>query len=119
MAAAMLAVLIPADQTKPIQAVEVDPDRLAGSIGAEWFELVHHQWLRDRDLVMVVDEEGLLNGSIPNPRAGHFYPYGAGIRGDALICAEVDGPDGLDLASLSPMQVGALAGLPWSHHTIF
>lgn len=56
-------------------------------------------------LVMVVNEEGLIHSLPQNPRASIFYPFGAGIVGDAFILGEGPVPDEdglteLDLFSL-------------------
>ena len=106
--AELRAILIPADDTKPVQVVTVDSSKLAAAIGADWFELVSHDWLGQRSLTLVVDEEGLLNGAAPNRRATVFYPYGLGIRGDALVCGEQITDDGPDLACVAQFQVGAI-----------
>ena len=61
---------------------------LAGAIGAEWIELVHSLWLDQRDLVMVVDEEGLLRHRPVNHRATYAFGCGNLIVGDVLVVAE-------------------------------
>lgn len=107
----MRGLLIPSASSDPCLLVEVEPAKVAAAIGAELFELVRERWLRDRRMVLVVDEEGLLRPNRPNVRATRFYPHGAGIVGDALILAEVDTGDGPDLGSLNGAQVATLVGL--------
>lgn len=98
-------VLIPADHSKPAQIVMVDPGQVPAALGFQWMEVVRTQWLRDRRLLMVVDEEGRLNGSAVNVRASRIY--GGSIAGDVLIVAD----GGEDFQSLHPAQVGQLVGL--------
>ena len=105
----ILAMLVPADPAKAVAIVAVHPQRLAGAIGAEYFELVRHPWLSDRDLVLVVDEEGLLTRRPANPRVtAVWHPH---IVGDVLVCAEGMTDDGPDLVGLSPFQVAMVVGL--------
>lgn len=108
----ILAILVPADPAQSVAVVEVDSGRLAAGIGAEWFELVRHPWLAARDLVLVVDEEGLLRARPQNQRASSaWYQRHPGLVGDVLVCAEGMTDDGPDLVGLNPFQVGMVTGL--------
>lgn len=105
------AVLIPADDTKPAQVLEI-ADRhastLAAAISCQWIATVRTMWLREHRLLMVVDEEGLLTHKPRNTRAACFYPGGR-IVGDVLIVAD----GGEDMESLSGFQVAVVtAALP-------
>jgi len=115
---ALRAVLIPADVTKPVHVVEVanDAGSVAAAIGCKWIETVRTAWLRDRRMLMLVDEEGLPNAEqYINPRASEIYAncvtgshlWPTPIMGDVLVV----GDGGEDFESLRPAQVGALAGL--------
>lgn len=104
-------VLIPADHSKPAQIVMVDAGQVPAALGFQWMEVVRTQWLRDRRLLMVVDEEGRLNGSAVNVRASRIY--GAWIAGDVLIVAD----GGEDFQSLHPAQVGQIVGLDFLDST--
>lgn len=100
--------LISADATKPVQLVETGTDAaaIAAALGCEWIETVRTAWLRDRRMLMVVDEEGRLTNAPLNARASMIYAADA-IQGDVLLV----GDDGDDLVSLVPVQIGAVAGL--------
>lgn len=111
---ALRALLIPTDSTKPCQLVEI-PDQTAAAcaaaIGCQWLELVRHPWLDERDMLLVVDEEGLLTGQMTNARATRFYRGRTPLVGAALILGLRRNDDGGDFASLHPVQVGQLVHL--------
>ena len=105
--AGLRGVLIPADPARPVQVVEVaarGAATIAAALGCQWIEIVRTGWLRDRRMVMVVDEEGRITGREQNGRASRCYP-GPAIVGDVLVVAD----DGEDLASLSGFQIAAIA----------
>lgn len=111
----MIAYLIPADPAQECREIRLPRlgQEIAQALDCDWYELVRHEWLAERRMVMLVDEEGLLNRREPNARATFaFYPHGFGIVGPALILAEIDTHEGPDIGGLSAFQVNALADLP-------
>lgn len=108
------AILIKADDTQPVQVVEV-PDTTAAAcaatIGCQWIELVWTEWLTQRHMVMVVDEEGMYNDGGLNRRASVMYGRWP-IKGDVLIVGQRPDEHGeIGFASLHPAQVGQIASL--------
>lgn len=90
----MRALLVPTDQAKPSEYVDVDHDHRAitARIGAEWIERVRTP---APGIAMLIDEEGLLTDRPINGRvSGVLYP--GPIHGDVLLVGEVDTPEGLD-----------------------
>ena len=84
-----------------IQSVEVTDvqskrlDAMRRLIGAEWIERVR---VGD-SLSLAVDEEGIRNFKVPNPRASVLYGQGRvgeWIYGDALLAKEGRTHDGVD-----------------------
>lgn len=89
------ALLIPADEAKPLSegAVACDYPALPRVIGARYFEPLR---LADYpDLILILDEEGFLNGRAPNRRASKLA--GCHLVGDALVVRDGE-EDYLDLA---------------------
>lgn len=81
----MRAFLIPADAAVDIAEVEITDrtSNMAAAIGCTWVEFVT---VRDPEIKMVVDEEGLLKrDAVMNARASLLYPGPTPIVGDVLL----------------------------------
>ena len=111
--------LIPADLKLPMVyqkaylffgAGNLDCPDLATSIKADWIEVVRPAGLKDArygsvQIVMIVDEEGVLRDKPMNARASWLYQthfHGHPIRGDALLVGEgpTDDSGEMDLVPL-------------------
>jgi hypothetical protein len=107
------AVRIPVATDSPIEVVDAGGGRweqLARMIGdpCSYIEIVNCVLTPEFSLVMVVDEEGLLNGQPPNRRAQYLYPFSP-ITGTVLVMCEGWVNDGMDLVDLpDPEQALAL-----------
>lgn len=87
------AILIPADHTRPIAAVDVtpadDPTAFAAAISCQWIERVTTILTGSHGLVLVVDEEGIYTApQVHNRRASLLVGPRAHIAGDALVVRE-------------------------------
>jgi hypothetical protein len=102
---------VPADTDKPMEAKVVKNDwRSLGQLVGGYLEIVRTQYMPELScgcqMVMVVNEEGLLQDLEQNPRVGIYYPYGM-VVGDVFLaaegpCKDKDGDDDIDLIGLSP-----------------
>ena len=81
-------------------------EELAKAICAHWIEHVRTPL---PGVAMIVDEEGLLDGREGNPVSWILYP--GVIVGDVLVCSKVDGPERLDVATLTPEHFRAVHAL--------
>jgi len=91
----MEVVVIGADNN--IGTREVDNDfGIMDLIGGGIMRIVRPMGLRGTGLVMIVDDNGIAKGFAKNRAAGALYR--GRIVGDAVICPEVAGPDGPELA---------------------
>ena len=91
------------DALLPVRTIRVDrddPKALAAAIGSEWIEIVR---TRIREVILVVDEDGLATTKGVNRRVAGLYP--GVIVGDVLLCAQELGDDGYDLASITPAHI--------------
>lgn len=101
----MKAVRIPIEQSEPIEVVDVGGDwrSLAKAIGGscEYIERIRCPLTLRHSLVLVVDENGLFDGQLPNYRAWPLYPVsGHQLHGTVLVMAEGMTPDGPDFVDL-------------------
>lgn len=87
------AIILPQDTEQPVRIVEVAPSRrpfymrAADLLGSDYIEPVHPESLRDHDLLVLVDEEGLfVSTNHVNPRTERL---GWPTVGDAIVVAEV------------------------------
>ena len=109
----MRGVLIPV--TGPAAWVDVDDLASMQCVVCGYIEIVRVPgWPRDPDRgypVLVVNDEGLLNGSPVNERASNLYPN---LHGDVLLLgegliADEQGVEDLDLVSITTVHAYRLA----------
>ena len=103
----MLVKLIPADDNKLIQLVELDTEKhdpiaAAGGLIGGFIALLHTQKLIERQQVMLVDEDGLMKGLPVNSRATRESHYHNLLVGDILVCGEKYDRGGYSTGKLLP-----------------
>lgn len=105
----MRAIRVPANPTEAIEVVTVDYgfESIAAKIGGPctYIERFRCPLTPVHNLVGICDEEGQSNGQPENMRAWPLYPVpGYGLRGDVLVMAEGDTPDGPDFVDMTAEQ---------------
>jgi hypothetical protein len=111
----MKAIRIPADPKQPISTIDVRSnfEALAAAIGSgcEYIERFRCPLTPELGLVGVVDEEGQYSTKqAPNERAWALYPVpGYHLKGDVLVLAEGNTPDGVDFIDMPDERKALLA----------
>jgi hypothetical protein len=101
---------------EPVQEVSISEDGWQGAREVLGIDILAHLVLefgpkRDRNIIMLCDDEGLLNGSPPNVLAQGPDYLGAPIHGNALVVAEGRPPEA-PLMSLTDAELARWKNLP-------
>ena len=103
-----------------IELKSMDSEYLANAIGCKWVEVVRPKLLYkllgqkpisrygDRNIVMIVDEEGWLKESLVINGVASFLYGEPDIVGDVLFVAEELTENGIDIAELTESELIAL-----------